>query len=77
MGDPMSFNDQLYYRVGDAAKELNTSPATIRRWHDNGHLDGFVHPVNSYRFVTKDSVDDLMGKMGNLGIVQYGLKDPV
>jgi len=55
----ISPNTELFLKVSAAAKELQTSPASVRRWCDSGHLECVVHPVNHYRFVTRASVEKL------------------
>lgn len=52
-------NPEAFMMVSVAAKELQTSPATVRRWCDSGYLECVVHPVNRYRFVTRTSVEKL------------------
>ena len=49
--------------VSAVARELQTSPATVRRWCDWGHLDCVVHPVNHYRFVRRASVENLKSQI--------------
>lgn len=59
-------NAEAFLKVSAAAKELQTSPATIRRWCDSGHLECVVHPVNSYRFVSRASVEKLKTEISAL-----------
>lgn len=58
-------NSDAFLKVSAAAKELQTSPASIRRWCDSGHLECVVHPVNRYHFVTRTSVDKLKQEISN------------
>jgi len=63
MSIPKIFGDKEYFTVSHAARQLSMSPATIRRWCDVGHLDSIVHPVNHYRFVSRESIDNLRGSL--------------
>jgi predicted site-specific integrase-resolvase len=55
--------DAEFLTVSVVARELQTSPATVRRWCKTGHLECVVHPVNRYRFVTRASVETLKSEI--------------
>ncbi|MBI2584144.1 MAG: helix-turn-helix domain-containing protein [Candidatus Aenigmarchaeota archaeon] len=51
---------KTYLTTGEAARRLFTTPATIRRYCDRGHLEVCRHPVNNYRFISEESVDRVL-----------------
>lgn len=56
MISPKIFDGREFLPVSMAAKELQTSTATIRRYCDEGHLAYAVNPRNKYLYVEKDSL---------------------
>ena len=59
---PKVINGIKCFTVGQFAKAIQMSPATARRWADNGRLEetlgaaSFVHPVNRYRLFPENAV---------------------
>lgn len=56
------FNDNLsgYLTVGEAAKFLGVSPATLRNWDKAGKLLPYRHPLNNYRLYKKTDLEALL-----------------
>lgn len=42
--------------IAEAAKLLNVSLPTLRRWDDNGKFPARRHPINSYRMYMRADV---------------------
>ena len=59
VADPMATTDpkpRLTLTVSQAAEELGVSIATVRRWSNAGHLDGYRTPGGQRRF-TQEQLD--------------------
>ena len=52
-----------YLTISEAAKRLNVSKETLRRWDKNGKFKSFRHPINNYRVYTDEQVSDLVNEM--------------
>jgi excisionase family DNA binding protein len=52
-----------YMRVAEAADYLAFSPNTLRNWVSAGKIDAVRHPVNDYRLVKREDLDDLLKKV--------------
>ncbi|WP_439489317.1 DNA methyltransferase [Algoriphagus sp.] len=48
---------EKYLTVGEAAKKLDISSGTLRRWDNSGKFVSSRHPINNYRVYTEDQVD--------------------
>lgn len=58
-------NGKEYLTVSAAAQELGLSPATIRRYCEQGDsppLEMKQNPVSKYRYITRESVDEFKRK---------------
>lgn len=51
---------EKFIKVGQAAKLLNTSPETLRRWDKTGKFSSFRHPINNYRVYSESQMDSLI-----------------
>ena len=49
-----------YFTVGDAAKYLGVSAATLRNWDKAGKLTAYRHPMNNYRLYKKKELEILL-----------------
>ncbi len=49
--------------ISEAAKKLNVSPETLRRWDNSGKFRSSRHPINNYRVYSQDQIDNLMQEM--------------
>ena len=49
-----------YLTVGEAAKFLGISPATLRNWDKAGKLLPYRHPLNNYRLYKKSDLETLL-----------------
>jgi DNA-binding transcriptional MerR regulator len=45
--------------VGEAAAELNVTPATLRNWDRSGKLKPRRHPINGYRLYRARDIETL------------------
>ena len=52
-----------YIKVGQAAKSLNISPETLRRWDKSGKFSSLRHPINNYRVYTEGQMLDLFHEL--------------
>lgn len=52
-----------YFTVGEAAKYLGVSSATLRNWDKAGKLTAHRHPINNYRLYKKKELEILLGKV--------------
>lgn len=52
-----------YIKVGQAAKELNISSETLRRWDKSGKFASLRHPINNYRVYTENQMIDLFAEL--------------
>lgn len=50
---------EKFITVGQAAKELNISPETLRRWDKSGKFLSLRHPINNYRVYTENQMVEL------------------
>ena len=65
-----------YIKVGQAAKVLNVSPETLRRWDKSGKFLSIRHPINNYRVYSQDQMVDIVQEMQlQPEYVQPGNKD--
>jgi len=48
-----------FIKVGQAAKELNINPETLRRWDKSGKFPSMRHPINNYRVYSEGQMLDL------------------
>jgi PAS domain S-box-containing protein/excisionase family DNA binding protein len=53
-----------YYTVGEAAKYLGVSPATLRNWDRSGKLRPQRHPHNGYRIYLHEDLQTLLQSVG-------------
>lgn len=51
---------EKYLTVGEAAKKLDVSPETLRRWDNSGKFISTRHPINNYRVYPEDQVASLV-----------------
>ena len=56
-----------YFTVGDAAKYLGVSTATLRNWDKAGKLTAYRHPINNYRLYKKKELENLLSKVTKNG----------
>jgi len=49
--------------ISEAAKVLNVSPETLRRWDKSGKFRSYRHPMNNYRVYPESQVLDLVNDM--------------
>ncbi|MEX0720489.1 MAG: DNA methyltransferase [Balneolaceae bacterium] len=49
-----------YIRISEAAKRLNVSKDTLRRWDKSGKFKCLRHPINNYRVYTEEQISDLV-----------------
>ena len=56
-----------YFTVGDAAKYLGVSTATLRNWDKAGKLTAYRHPINNYRLYKKNELETLLNKVTKNG----------
>lgn len=50
---------EKYITVGEAAKILNVSAETLRRWDNSGKLTSVRHPINNYRVYPENQLISL------------------
>ncbi len=50
--------------VRQAASFLGCHPDTLRRWEKSGKLQVIRHPMNGYRLYRKDSLKQILSKLG-------------
>ena len=58
--DAPLLNLKDYLTVGDAAKKLGVSRATLRNWDKAGKLKPYRHPVNGYRLYRQKELEALL-----------------
>ena len=46
-----------FLTVGEAAAQLDVTPATLRNWDKAGKLKAHRHPVNSYRLYRTEDIE--------------------
>ena len=54
---------EKYLSISQAAELLEVSPATLRRWDNNGKFKSSRHPINNYRVYSEEQVADLVEEM--------------
>ncbi|NEW85392.1 MAG: MerR family DNA-binding transcriptional regulator [Mariniphaga sp.] len=47
---------EKYIKIGQAAKLINVSTETLRRWDKSGKFEGVRHPINNYRVYTESNL---------------------
>lgn len=52
-----------YIKVGEAAKALNISTETLRRWDKSGKFASIRHPINNYRVYSENQMSDLFTEL--------------
>ncbi len=64
MGRSKTINGEEFWTIGRAARELEVSPATLRRWCDLGPrgIDCVVDPGNGFRYLSRKSVEALKSR---------------
>jgi len=50
---------EKYITIGEAAKKLDISSETLRRWDNTGKFVSVRHPINNYRVYTEDQLNSL------------------
>ena len=55
--------DKKLLTIRQAAKELEVSPDTLRRWDKAGKLKSTRHPMNNYRLYSVQTIEKLKNKM--------------
>lgn len=70
----MGTKDKLddYLTVGEAARFLGVSSATLRNWDKAGKLIPYRHPLNGYRLYLKADLEKLLQ---NIKQNDYSKKD--
>lgn len=56
---------ERFIKVGQAAKELNINPETLRRWDKSGKFPSMRHPINNYRVYSDAQMADLINELRN------------
>jgi site-specific DNA-methyltransferase (adenine-specific) len=54
---------EKFIKVGQAAKELNISAETLRRWDKSGKFLSARHPINNYRVYSEAQMFDLFHEL--------------
>lgn len=54
---------EKYLSISQAAKILEVSPETLRRWDKSGKFISFRHPMNNYRVYSEEQVVNLVQEM--------------
>lgn len=49
-----------YLRVGDAARLVGVSRATLRNWDKTGKLRAVRHPMNGYRLYRRKDLESIL-----------------
>jgi hypothetical protein len=64
VGRSKTINGEEFWTIGRAARELEVSPATLRRWCDLGPrgIDCVVDPGNGFRYLSRKSVEALKSR---------------
>ena len=52
-----------YLSISQAAKILNVSTETLRRWDNNGKFKTIRHPINNYRVYSEEQVANLVQEL--------------
>lgn len=59
----MSMNE--FIKIEEAAKMLNVTKMTLRRWDNAGKLNAYRHPINNWRLYKKSDIESLMNGISN------------
>lgn len=54
---------QEYFTISQAAKKLNVSTETLRRWDKSGQFPSTRHPINNYRVYNEEQIADLVEEL--------------
>lgn len=54
---------EKFLSVSQAAKILNVSPETLRRWDNDGKFRSLRHPINNYRVYSEEQVNNLVEEL--------------
>ncbi|TFF40242.1 DNA methyltransferase [Mucilaginibacter psychrotolerans] len=54
---------EKFIKVGEAAKALDISPETLRRWDKSGKFTTSRHPINNYRVYSEEQMKSLVAEM--------------
>ena len=49
--------------ISEAAKYMNVSVSTIRRWDDLNKLKSIRHPINNYRMYRVKDLDEILDQL--------------
>ena len=52
-----------YFTISQAAKKLNVSKETLRRWDKSGQFPASRHPINNYRVYNEDQIVSLVEEL--------------
>jgi excisionase family DNA binding protein len=59
----METHREMYFSTGEAARVLQISTSTVKRWERTGQLPSLKNH-NGWRFFNAGAVFDLLGKLG-------------
>lgn len=54
---------EKFIKVGQAAKELNISPETLRCWDKSGKFLSLRHPINNYRVYSEEQMMEIFHEL--------------
>ena len=54
-----------FIKIEEAAKMLNVTKMTLRRWDNAGKLKAYRHPINNWRLYKKSDIENLMKDITN------------
>lgn len=54
-----------YIKIEEAAKILNVSKMTLRRWDNEGKLKAYRHPINNWRLYKRQDIENLLKGISN------------
>lgn len=54
-----------FIQIDKAAKILNVTTMTLRRWDKAGKLKAYRHPINKYRLYKKSEIEELLRGISN------------
>lgn len=52
-----------FISISEAAKKLNVSTETLRRWDKSGKFKSHRHPINNYRVYTEEQINNLVNEV--------------
>ena len=55
--------EKEYLTVGQAARFLGVTPATLRNWDRSGKLKAHRHPINGYRLYNRKELEELLAEI--------------